>query len=139
MMRTVKPTSPMSVGTWIGGSAFSASAGLRSQSKRMIFSSGRGDSFAAEGHRGRREGSRTRVERQQRRSFAAPLAAYTAVLLSDTATPLWQGKLPRRVRVHRLGAGRVVRAGHDHHAASADERGAAAGADGGGDGCRHTT
>ena len=88
MLRTVKLTSPMSVGTWIF-SAFSASAGL---------------AFAAEGASalGLSSGSST-VARNVGKAiavagplasvgsaaFSAPLASYTAVLASDTATPMW--------------------------------------------------
>lgn len=82
MMRTVKLTSPMSVGTWIL-TAFAGFSGLA-----MVAELGRSlsdqDSIPA------------RVLRVVdppatigSALFAAPLAAYTAVLLSDTATPTW--------------------------------------------------
>ena len=92
MMRTVKLTSPMSVGSWIL-TAFGGFAGaaLASEVGRPLLE--------------RRSGAR----RIRRRSavvskaleladgpatvgsafFAPPLAAYTAVLLADTATPTW--------------------------------------------------
>ena len=82
MMRTVKLTSPMSVGSWIlaGFSGFSGVA-LASEVGRIILDA---DSFAAKALRV--------VEPPATIGsalFSAPLAAYTAVLLSDTATPTW--------------------------------------------------
>lgn len=84
MMRTIKLTSPMSVGTWIL-SAFGAGAGLtaavetdRLLGGRLPLGPGRTVLRAVEGPAGLAAGA-----------FGAPLAAYTAVLLSDTATPTW--------------------------------------------------
>jgi formate-dependent nitrite reductase membrane component NrfD len=84
MLRTVKPTSPMSVGSWI-------LAG---------FSAGAGVSAAVEVDR--MTGSRLPLGGLRRlvplaeiaaglwaAAFGPPLAAYTAVLLADTATPTW--------------------------------------------------
>lgn len=84
MLRTIKLTSPMSVGSWILA-AFGAGSGV-----------------AAVSELDRMTGSRVPLGVLRRvlrgleapaglwaAAFAAPLAAYTAVLLSDTATPTW--------------------------------------------------
>jgi hypothetical protein len=83
MMRVAKLTSPMSVGTWIlnGFSAF-AGLGVASETGRMLLPKDNGlartlrvmDPVATAGTA----------------AFSMPLAAYTAVLLSDTATPTWR-------------------------------------------------
>ena len=85
MMRTAKLTSPMSVGSWIlaGYGAFAGAAGALEVGRPIVE---------------RRVRSR-RVKRGLSLAdgavsagaafFAPPLAAYTAVLLADTATPLW--------------------------------------------------
>jgi len=92
MMRTVKLTSPMSVGSWIL-TAFSAFSGvaLASELGRGLIESRPGG--AAPGT------ALARVSRVLDLAdgpatvgsafFAPPLAAYTAVLLADTATPTW--------------------------------------------------
>ena len=82
MMRTVKLTSPMSVGSWILA-GFGAFTGAAAFSEVMHFALPEdvplkelwpiGDRLTAIGAG----------------FFSAPLAAYTAVLLSDTATPTW--------------------------------------------------
>ncbi len=82
MMRTVKLTSPMSVGSWIL-SAFGAFAGLAVATElgRTVVRPGTAagsvlrlaDAVASVGSA----------------AFAPPLASYTAVLLADTATPTW--------------------------------------------------
>lgn len=86
MMRTVKLTSPMSIGTWIltGFGAFTGAAAISEVLKEafpdvvkddyriLFFLVDRGTSLGAG-------------------AFSAPLAAYTAVLLSNTATPTWHG------------------------------------------------
>lgn len=82
MMRTVKLTSPMSVGSWILA-GFGAFTGAAAFSEVMHFVLPEdvplkelwpiGDRLTAIGAG----------------FFSAPLAAYTAVLLSDTATPTW--------------------------------------------------
>lgn len=82
MMRTAKLTSPMSVGSWIlaGYSAFGG-LGLALEVVRAVETKGSPlawaryvlDPVASVGHA----------------FFSPPLAAYTAVLLSDTAMPLW--------------------------------------------------
>lgn len=82
MMRTVKLTSPMSVGSWIlaGFSGFSGLA-LASEVGAALTDgrSGVGKALALAGPSAT-VGSAL---------FAPPLAAYTAVLLADTATPTW--------------------------------------------------
>ncbi|KRE79407.1 NrfD/PsrC family molybdoenzyme membrane anchor subunit [Arthrobacter sp. Soil763] len=92
MLRTFKVTSPMSVGSWIL-SAFSAGAGVaavaeidRMSGERLPLGPLRGVLRAVEGPAG-----------LEAAVFAGPLAAYTAVLLGDTATPTWNemhGELP---------------------------------------------
>ena len=82
MMRTVKLTSPMSVGSWIltafgsfAGLAVASEAGRHLVDDDSVLGSVRRvvDPVAAVGSA----------------LFAPPLAAYTAVLLADTATPSW--------------------------------------------------
>lgn len=81
MMRTVKLTSPMSVGTWIL-SAYSAGAGISAAAEldRML-----GGRLPLGGPLRSLETPAT----VGAAFFAPPLAAYTAVLLGDTATPTW--------------------------------------------------
>jgi hypothetical protein len=84
MLRTFKVTSPMSVGSWIlsafsAGTAVSAAAEIdRLSGGRLPLGPLRPVLHAVEGPAG--------VEAAL---FAGPLAAYTAVLLGDTATPTW--------------------------------------------------
>ncbi len=82
MMRTVKLTSPMSVGSWIL-SAFGAFAGLAvaTEAGRHLVDD---DSTL-----GRVRRVADPVAAVGSAFFAPPLAAYTAVLLADTATPTW--------------------------------------------------
>jgi len=84
MLRTIKPTSPMSVGSWIL-SAFSAGAGVtaaiefdRMTGERLPLGPLRRLLPVVDGAAG-----------MWTALFAPPLAAYTAVLLADTATPTW--------------------------------------------------
>jgi len=92
MLRTVKLTSPMSVGTWIF-SGYSAFAGLTTAAEvaRMVphrpeGAGGAGGAVAAV----LRLLEAVEVPGAAGQAlFAPPLAAYTAVLLSDTSTPLW--------------------------------------------------
>jgi hypothetical protein len=84
MMRTFKLTSPMSVGSWIL-SSFSVGIGVaavaeidRMTSERLPLGPLRPVLRAVEGPAG-----------LEAALFAPPLAVYTAVLLSDTATPTW--------------------------------------------------
>lgn len=86
MLRTIKLTSPMSVGSWVL-SAFSTGAGVaaaaevdRLTGERLPLGPLRGVLRAVEGPAG-----------LEAAVFAAPLAVYTAVLLGDTATPTWHG------------------------------------------------
>ena len=84
MLRTVKLTSPMSIGSWIL-SFFSAGIGIaavsevdRMTGERLPLGPLRPVLRAVEGPAG-----------LEAAVFAPPLAVYTAVLLSDTATPTW--------------------------------------------------
>jgi formate-dependent nitrite reductase membrane component NrfD len=84
MMRTIKLTSPMSLGSWIL-SAFSAGIGVAAASEvdrmtgeRLPLGPLRPVLHAVEGPAG-----------LEAALFAPPLAVYTAVLLADTATPTW--------------------------------------------------
>jgi len=89
MLRVAKPTSPMSMGTWILA-AFGPAAGLAAVSElapwlprrgaaglaaRALPAAGRGAGLAAAG-------------------VAPALATYTAVLLADTAMPSWHEAYP---------------------------------------------
>jgi formate-dependent nitrite reductase membrane component NrfD len=84
MLRTFKVTSPMSVGSWIltaysGGISVAAAAEIdRLLGGRLPLGPLRGVLEAIEGPAGLGAGV-----------FATPLAAYTAVLLADTAVPTW--------------------------------------------------
>ncbi|XVX20164.1 NrfD/PsrC family molybdoenzyme membrane anchor subunit [Actinomycetota bacterium] len=101
MMRTVKLTSPMSVGSWIlaGFGSFTGAAAIAEVVAPMLPEGSRAakalvvaDPLASAGSA----------------FFAPPLAAYTAVLLSDTATPLWHEsyrELPFVFVSSALGAG----------------------------------
>jgi formate-dependent nitrite reductase membrane component NrfD len=92
MMRTVKLTSPMSVGSWIL-TAFGGFSGLAlaSELSQVLL-----ENRPAAGRPGT---ALARVSRMLELAdgpatagsalFAPPLAAYTAVLLADTATPTW--------------------------------------------------
>ena len=82
MMRTVKLTSPMSVGTWIL-TAFGSFVGLAAAAEagREVLDP---DSGAARVLRAVEPAATAGSA-----LFAPPLAAYTAVLLADTATPTW--------------------------------------------------
>ncbi|WP_434384847.1 NrfD/PsrC family molybdoenzyme membrane anchor subunit [Melittangium boletus] len=73
MLRVFRPTSPMSLGTWIlsGSGAFNGLAALLSGRKGAL---GRVGDVAAVGGG----------------LLGMPLAGYTAVLLTNTAVPLWQ-------------------------------------------------
>jgi formate-dependent nitrite reductase membrane component NrfD len=92
MMRTVKLTSPMSVGSWIL-TAFGTFAGaaLASEVGRPM--------LERRSRTGRSGGAVSLLTKALKLAdgpatvgsafFAPPLAAYTAVLLADTATPTW--------------------------------------------------
>lgn len=84
MLRTIKLTSPMSIGSWIL-SLFSVGIGVAAVSEidrltgeRIPLGPLRTVLRTVEGPAGVEAGV-----------FAAPLAVYTAVLLTDTATPTW--------------------------------------------------
>lgn len=84
MLRTVKVTSPMSLGSWVL-SAFSVGAGVaaaaemdRMAGERLPLGPLRRVLRTAEGPAG-----------LEAAAFAPALAVYTAVLLTDTATPTW--------------------------------------------------
>ena len=84
MMRTVKLTSPMSVGSWIlaGFGVFTGTAAVSEVMRFVVPKSVPGQQFWPIGDRLASIGAG---------AFSAPLAAYTAVLLADTATPTWHG------------------------------------------------
>lgn len=86
MMRTVKLTSPMSVGTWIL-SGYAAFAGLATAAEvaRVVPVPSGGVLDLAKKTLSIAEPPATIGQAL----FAPPLAAYTAVLLSDTVTPVW--------------------------------------------------
>lgn len=86
MLRVLKPTSPMSLGTWIL-SGFASGAGVaaaaeidRLLGERLPLGPLRPVLRCAEG-----------PAAAVSTVLGAPLAAYTAVLLGDTAVPTWQG------------------------------------------------
>lgn len=83
MLRTVKLTSPMSVGTWIltGYSPFAVVA-AGSEIAGMLHFGQQSRLFRLLAFAGRPAGVLAAIG-------APPVAAYTAVLLSDTATPSW--------------------------------------------------
>ena len=83
MLRVAKLTSPMSVGSWIL-TGFGGFAGLAAASEtgRMLLPE---DSTLARALR-----VADPVATAGTAAFSMPLAAYTAVLLSDTATPTWR-------------------------------------------------
>lgn len=84
MLRTVKLTSPMSIGSWIltGFGGFTAAAAFSEVMREILPADVPGAAFWPVGDRLASIGAG---------AFAAPLAAYTSVLLSDTATPTWHG------------------------------------------------
>lgn len=86
MMRTVKLTSPMSVGTWIL-SGYATCAGLTTTAEvaRLLPLPEAGVLARAGALFGWVEAPATGGQAL----LAPPLAAYTAVLLSDTVTPVW--------------------------------------------------
>jgi len=84
MLRVIKPTSPMSLGSWVL-SAFSAGAGVaaaaeidRVTGERLPLGPLRAVLRAVEGPAG-----------LEAAVLGPPLAVYTAVLLADTAAPAW--------------------------------------------------
>ena len=81
MMRTVKLTSPMSVGSWIlaGFGAFTGAAAAAEVAQQVVPGAA-GSTVVKVAGGAASAGSAL---------LAPPLAAYTAVLLSNTATPTW--------------------------------------------------
>lgn len=89
MLRIARPTSPMSVGTWIL-SAFGAAAGVAAVAEAAPLLPGRGLPGLA-----RRLLPPLGTAGQYAAALAAPgLATYTAVLLADTSTPSWHEAYP---------------------------------------------
>lgn len=84
MMRTVKLTSPMSVGTWIL-SAYAGFAGITTGAEVLRLLPARGPVTALI----RVTDAVGTPSTIGQAAFGAPLAAYTAVLLADTAHPVW--------------------------------------------------
>lgn len=84
MMRTVKLTSPMSVGTWIL-SGYAAFAGVTTASEALALLPSRGPLPVLSGVVSRVEP----LASIGQALMGAPLAAYTSVLLSDTTHPVW--------------------------------------------------
>ena len=83
MVRVMKLTSPMSVGSWIL-TAFSGFAGAAMLSEAVRPRLSEGSALARAAAVG------DPVATAGSAAFAMPLAAYTAVLLADTATPTWR-------------------------------------------------
>ncbi|WP_199509396.1 NrfD/PsrC family molybdoenzyme membrane anchor subunit [Nucisporomicrobium flavum] len=89
MLRVAKPTSPMSMGTWIL-SAFGAAAGAAAVAEAAPILPERGVLGLA-----RRLLPPVGTAGQYAAAAVAPaLATYTAVLLADTATPSWHAAYP---------------------------------------------
>lgn len=84
MLRTIKLTSPMSVGTWIL-TGYSAFAGVTTATEVLGLLPARGPLRPLS----RVVAPLTGPATVGQALFGAPLAAYTAVLLSDTAHPVW--------------------------------------------------
>jgi formate-dependent nitrite reductase membrane component NrfD len=82
MMRTVKLTSPMSVGSWILA-AFGTFAGVCAAAELG------GEVLDRDSRAARMLRAVDPAATAGAALFAPPLAAYTAVLLADTATPTW--------------------------------------------------
>ncbi|AGL17361.1 NrfD/PsrC family molybdoenzyme membrane anchor subunit [Actinoplanes sp. N902-109] len=89
MLRIAKPTSPMSMGTWIL-SAFGGAAGVAAVAEAAPLLPERGVLGLA-----RKVLPPVGTAGQYGAALAAPaLATYTAVLLADTATPSWHAAYP---------------------------------------------
>ncbi|HXJ62383.1 MAG TPA: NrfD/PsrC family molybdoenzyme membrane anchor subunit [Actinomycetota bacterium] len=76
MLRVFRPSSPMSVGSWVlaGFTPLAGAAAVTNRSGGVMGLAGDGAGLAAG-------------------ALGMPLAGYTAVLLSNTAVPVWQGTL----------------------------------------------
>jgi hypothetical protein len=90
MLRVAKPTSPMSVGTWIF-SGFAVAAGVAAASEVAPWLPRAG----AAGVVARAVPTAGRVGGLAAAALAPALGTYTAVLLSNTATPSWHAAHPR--------------------------------------------
>ncbi|MDG4826572.1 polysulfide reductase NrfD [Asanoa sp. WMMD1127] len=90
MLRVAKPTSPMSMGTWIL-SAFGAAAGVAAVAEAAPWMPRDG----VVGLAARALPAAGRVGGLAAAATAPALATYTAVLLADTATPSWHEAYPR--------------------------------------------
>ena len=115
MLRVAKPTSPMSVGTWI----LTAYGPARRAGRRRPSSRPRCCPPAPARRPGRAAARAVRpAGRPGRRGRWRPaVASYTAVLLTDTATPSWhEAHRAAAVRLRRLGRGRLGRPRHDRRA-----------------------
>jgi Polysulphide reductase, NrfD len=86
MLRVAKPTSPMSVGTWLLA-AYSPAVGLAAAAELMPARLRRGPV-------GRLLGALSGPAGAAAAGLAPLVAAYTAVLLSDTAVPAWHEAAP---------------------------------------------
>jgi formate-dependent nitrite reductase membrane component NrfD len=84
MMRVAKPTSPMSIGTWIL-TAYGPGAGLAGAAELLRLLPGQGGAI------GRLTVVLARPAGLAAAAVAPGVAAYTGVLLADTATPAWHG------------------------------------------------
>jgi Polysulphide reductase, NrfD len=74
MLRVFRPTSPMSLGSWLLAASGASNA-------LAVVACGRGGALDAIGGAAGHVGG----------ALGMPLAGYTAVLLADTAVPIWQG------------------------------------------------
>ena len=99
MLRVAKPTSPMSMGTWIL-TAFGASAGVAAAGELGPWLPGRGPFGLAR----RSLPGVGRAAGLAAAGFAPALATYTAVLLADTASPSWHEAYPELPFVFAGGA-----------------------------------
>ena len=123
MLRTIKLTSPMSLGSWIL-SAFSTGAGVaagaeidRMTGERLPLGPLRHVLRAVEGPAG-----------LEAAAFAPLLAVYTAVLLGDTSTPTWNARARgAALHVRQLGQPGLGRPRDGHDAGRRGGSGAQAG------------
>lgn len=89
MLRTIKPTSPMSIGTWLlTGFGTAAGAAATREIDRMT-----GEKLPLGPLRAVLKASEIPASASIA-ALGAPLATYTAVLLGDTSVPTWQGSRP---------------------------------------------
>jgi hypothetical protein len=89
MLRVAKPTSPMSIGTWIL-TGFGSAAGLAAAGELAAYLPARGPLGLARGVLP----PAARVGGLAAAGVAPALATYTAVLLADTAMPSWHAAYP---------------------------------------------